>query len=155
MDHGLTCDRHICRRHQLAKLRPGHRAVGGNRRFDHGDATIGLSWRNPLLLKAFGVPSGELRCGEALQPPVVVRPNEMQGAAVEPGHQERPVVEPAVHISRSESLGPRPDGEACGAKVLRLHRQQPVDDLNDTARSRPQQKLGRQPPVVPLALNGP
>jgi protein-S-isoprenylcysteine O-methyltransferase Ste14 len=77
----------------------------------------------------------------------------MEGAAVQPGDDQRPVAQLAVHVGRAESGGTAPDGEARGAQVLRLHRQQPVDDLADTIGRLPHEQLGRQPTVVSLALD--
>ena len=76
----------------------------------------------------------------------------MKGASVQPGHHQRPLLELAVHVGGGEPGGTGSDGEPCGAKVLRLHREQPVDDLEDTIGWRPDQLLSRQPTCVTLAL---
>jgi len=76
----------------------------------------------------------------------------MQGSAVQPRDQERPVVELTINVGRGESCGAAPDSEACGAQILRLHSQQPVDDLDDPVGGRSEEQLGRQPTVDPLAL---
>src|SRR5665811_271843 len=88
--------------------------------------------RNSLLSKASGVARDQLRRRELLQPPVVLGPYEVEGAAVQPGDDQRAVVELAVHVGRRESGGTAPDGESRCAQVLRLDRQEPVDDLADT-----------------------
>jgi hypothetical protein len=77
----------------------------------------------------------------------------MQGATVQPGNNKGPAVELAVDVGRSEPGGATPDGQASRAQVLRLNRQQPLDDLDCPAGQRPQQELGGQPAVVTVSLH--
>jgi hypothetical protein len=53
----------------------------------------------------------------------------MQGAAVEPGDQQRALLaEGALHVGRGEPLGAGADGEPRPAWVLALHGQQALGD---------------------------
>ena len=154
VDQRLSGDGHVGRRHDLAQLCAGHRPFSGERSLDGGDTSIGLSGRNPLLCKASGVAGGQLWRGEPLEPPVVLRADEVQGAPVQPGHHQSPLLELSVHVGRGEPDRAGPDREPRGAQILRLHRQQPVDDLDDTVGRRPNQELGCQPTMVTLAIHG-
>ena len=77
----------------------------------------------------------------------------MEGAPVQPGDDERPLPELVVHVGCGEPGGAGPDSQTRSPQVLGLHRQQPVNNLDDTASWRPGQTLGCQPAFVTLALH--
>jgi hypothetical protein len=66
----------------------------------------------------------------------------MQGAAVEPGDQERAILgQRAVDINRGQAFCPRANSEANPPRVLALDCQEAVGDRDRIACGRPRQKL--------------
>ena len=93
-----------------------------------------------------------------VEPGIVLAPDEMEGAAVEPGDDERAIVERPLDAGRRESRRSRPEREPEPARILRLHREQPLGDGNRVSRRRPGEELrlealGEHAPI--MAQTGP
>src|SRR5580704_19426564 len=81
-----------------------------------------------------------------MQPPIVLAADQVQRAAVQPGDDQRLVLQRAVYVSGSEPHGPRPHREPGPARVLRLDREQPLGDRGRAGGRLARQQLRREPP---------
>jgi hypothetical protein len=71
------------------------------------------------------------RRGQGLQQRIVLAADQVQGAAVEPGDQQRAVLaQRPVDVRRGQARGAGADRQAGAARVLPLHREQALGDGN-------------------------
>jgi hypothetical protein len=118
------------------------RPVGGKRALDLGDRPLRVVRRHALLCEPTGALREEGRRGQRLKPRVVLAPNEVQRAAVQPRDQERAILgEGAVHVRRAEPLASRPHREPRPARILALDGEQPFRDRHRVARGLPGEQL--------------
>ena len=123
------CGRDAGRVEPLAQLRAGQRALLGERPLDRLDAALGLRRRDPLLGQPPGVAGEQRRRRQRLQPGVVLAADQVQGAAVEPGDQQRALLaQRPVDVGGAEALGAGADREPRAARVLALDGEQPLGD---------------------------
>ena len=123
VDHRLALDPDPGRGDALAQLGPGQRPVALERALDRGHRALGVRRRHALLIEPPGVGAHHGRCGERVQPPVVVGVDEVQGAAVEPRHHQRPLVaHGVVDVGGAQCRGTaraRPAGLRAGPEPVR------------------------------------
>lgn len=128
---GLPRHRDPGRPDPLAQLRPGQRPDVGQRPLDHRDAALGGGRRHALLAEPAGVAGGQRWGRQSMQPPVVVRTDQVQGPAVEPGDHQRTVgAERSVDVGRGQAGGARADREPRAARVLGLDGEQSFGDCD-------------------------
>ena len=121
------------------------RALLGERPLDRLDAAVGLRRRDPLLGEPAGVAGEQRRRRQRLQPGVVLAADQVQGAAVEPGDQQRALLaQRPVDVGRGEALGAGANREPRSARVLPLHGEQPLGDGDGIGQRRAGQSLRRQ-----------
>ena len=65
-----------------------------------------------------------------MQQRIVLHPDQVQGAAIEPRDQQLAVGERRIDIARRHPFAPRPDREPSPTPILPLNRQQPLRDRN-------------------------
>jgi EmrB/QacA subfamily drug resistance transporter len=101
--HRLAFGPHSGGRDPLAQLRPGQRAVGGQR-LPHGrHRALRVVRRHALLRQPAGVAGAQLRCGQRMQPPVVLGADQVQGAPVQPADDQRAPREGGVDVRGGQS----------------------------------------------------
>ena len=130
----------------LGELGARERPVFGERALDDLHRALGVVGRHALLPQAPAVRRQARGRGERQQPPIVVAPDEVQRAAHQPrDHHGALVGERGIDVAGGEAGRARAQGQARGAQVLGLHRQQVADDVRDACRARAVQQLGRRP----------
>ena len=113
---------------------------------DDRDGLVRVRRRDALLGQPPGVGKGQPRREQRLQPPVVLAADQVQGAAVQPGDQQRAVLrQRPVHVGRGQPGRAHPDGQPGAARVLGLDGQQPPGHRLGAARGLPGQQLRREP----------
>ncbi len=131
----LSRGRHAGRIEPVAQLPARLRAVLAQRRGDQGGAPIRIVRAHALLGEAPQAPGGQRRRGERVQPRPVLAADEVQGPAVQPADHQRALLrERPVDVGRRQALAARPDSEPEAARVLPLHREQPLDDRDRVPR---------------------
>ena len=131
VDQRLAGGRHTGGRQYLAELVPILRTVRGERADDHFDGAISIGGSHTLLFQPAGVHRLLGRRGERVQPPVVVRGDQVERAPVEPRDHHRPILgQGAVDIGSGEIDAPDPYRETEAAFVLGLHGADPTHNLD-------------------------
>ena len=110
----------------LTQLTACERAVAGQRALHDRHAAVGLARRDAFLAEPAGVGAEERRGGQGVEPRIVLTANEVQRAPVQPSNHERALGERPVDVRCSQTTRPRADREAGAARVLGLHREQPL-----------------------------
>ena len=111
------------------KLIPREWAVCFEGTPDHLDATIPGFDRDALLRQPPLVASDNRRSGQRVQPRIVVAPDQVEGAAVDPGENQRAIHrERPLDVGNRESGGSRADGEPEPPLILSLNGQETLDD---------------------------
>jgi hypothetical protein len=88
----------------VAKLRSCLRALRRHRLRDQGDPALGLRDAHAFLPETPLVPGGQLRRRQGVEPPVVLRGDEVERAAVQPRDDQRPLgAERAVDVGRKQA----------------------------------------------------
>ena len=129
----------------LAKLGSQQRTFGGQARLDAGDAAIHLVGREALLGEAARVRHRLRRGRQGQQPRVVLAADQVKSAAVEPGHDQRPLLsERAVDVGGADALDAGAQGQSPGASILRLDGQQRPNSRLRPAADPAVQQLGRR-----------
>ena len=111
---------------------------------DNRNCALGLRLIHSFLPKSGSVAAGELRRGQRVQPREVLAAHQVQRPAVEPAHDKLALGQGSVHVRcgqprRARSYAqPRPD------EVLRLQREQLLDDTDGLRGRRPAQQLRSQ-----------
>ncbi len=141
MDQRLPFGPDAGRRDPFADLRTRARPFLGQCLLDRSDAALGRRGRDALLSESPRVGRVNRRRRQGVEPVIVLAPDEMEGAAVEPGDDERAIVERPLDASRGESRRSRPEREPEAAWILRLHREQSLGDGNRIACRRPGEEL--------------
>ncbi len=111
------------------QLGAGARPVSLHLRGDRLHAEVSLTLAHALLRQPASVGNHMLRGDQRMQPPVVLRAHQMQGAPVEPGDEQRPpIAERRIEVGRREPECARTNAEPGAAGILCLNGQQPLDD---------------------------
>jgi len=132
--HRLTLGPHCRGGDPLPELRPGQRVGGGQRGPHGGHRPVRVLRRYALLRQPAGVPSTQLRGGQRMQPPVVLGADQVQGAAIQPGDDQRAPRERGIDVRGGQSRRTRPDRKPRATGLLCLDGQQPPSDLLGAAR---------------------
>ena len=129
MHERLACRRDARAIDVFAQLVAAQRPLVRQRAFDRLEPAFRSARIHARLLETPRVAGEELRCRERVQPPVVLSPDEVQGATVQPADHERAVVrQSTVDVGGREAARARTNGKPRAAQVLRLNREQPVRD---------------------------
>ena len=146
VDQGLAGGGHPGRVEVPAELPTAQgpfRPEGGHHRVD---TPLGLHRVDAGLGQPAGVVGVEGRGGEGVQPPVVLGPDQVEGAPVEGGDHQRAVHgQGPVDIGRGHAVGAAADGQAEAPGVLGLDGQEPTDRLDGIGGRGARQKLGPAP----------
>jgi len=87
----------------------------------------------------------ERRCGQRLEPGVILAADEVEGAAVEPGDEERAVErERALDVGGREAARPGAKSEPGDARILALNREEALGDCLRISGRRTGEELRRQ-----------
>lgn len=129
MDEGLSGGRDACRFECRTQLGSSSWSPIGDLCPDGRLALLRLIRADPLLLQAplrlkLTLPG----CGDRMEPRVVLAPDQVKGAAVEPGDDHRAFIESGVDVGGAQSLRAGPDRQFA-PRILRLNGEQATDHL--------------------------
>ena len=112
---------HLRRLQAFPDLLARQRAFLRQRALDDGHTPIRGARFNAQLRETVRVGRQERRCRQHVQPRIVLAPDEVQRAPVQPGDDERPIDrQGAVDIGCGQAFRPGANGEASPAGVLTL-----------------------------------
>ena len=97
---------------------------------DQRDAALRVGCRDTGLSKPARVGGEQRWRSQGMEPPVVLAPDQVERAAIQPADHERAVVQPAVDVSDRQAARARPNRQAGAAKVLCLDGEQALADLD-------------------------
>jgi hypothetical protein len=127
----------------LDELGAGERPVVRQCAADRLDRALRLARLDAVELQPSLDGGGLRRRGQRDEPVHVLGADEVQRAAVDPRHDEGPVVQRCVHVLRGQPRYARAEGELCGAQVLRLQREVVANDFFGRPRRLAREQLRR------------
>jgi hypothetical protein len=120
-------------------------ALGRERTLQRGQPPLGVVRRHPLLAQPARVSLHGHRRGQRLQPRVVLAADEVQRAAVQPRHDQRPLLgQRTVDVRRRQPARARAHSQPEPARILRLHCEQALCHGDRTGCGRPGEQLRRE-----------
>lgn len=122
-------------------------ALLGQRPTNRNNAPFRRIRRHPLVSEAPRVRRLQPRCGQRLQNGIVLAADEVQGPSVEPSDYKRAGLrQRLVYVCHRQTDASRTDRETRTTSILRLDRQQSLDNRDRIA----QPRAGQQLPCEPL-----
>jgi hypothetical protein len=143
VDECLAGDRDLRPLQSPPQLGAVERTVGGQRPLDRLHRPLGRRLGDALLAQPPRATGEQGRRGQRVQQRVVLGPDQMQGAAVEPGDQQRALLAQfAIDVGRGEAGGASADRQPGPARILPLHRQQTLGDVDRPLQRGARKRLG-------------
>ena len=129
----------------VPQLQPGERALAAEGIDDDGHTPLLVAGADSEAAQACLHPRQDPVGGQAVEPPVVLRTDQVQRAPVEPRHDESSVAQRGIDVLGGQPVAATAHGEPEPSSVLGLHRQQPADDRFRRTSRGAGQPLGPEP----------
>src|SRR5581483_6583317 len=126
------------------ELDPRRRTIGESP-LEKRERAPQLRRRDALLAETRVARPTQRRRDERAQPRVVLAADEVKRAAVQRRHENRPIGKRRLDVTRVQTASARADRKPETARILRLHREQPLDNRNSVIRGLARKQLRSEP----------